>query len=188
MFIRKTTTQKYLPNGKAYITFRLVQQYRNLSGISKQETLLNLGSEFTVPERDWRLLCDRIEQLQVSDALFELELPTELEQEAQRIAKILNLRNAEKSVAKTIPVEKKFIDKDYQAVDLNSLKEDEVRHIGTEHLAYEAAVQLQLPNLLSEVGLNQKQVNIALASIISRLIVPGSELRAHRYLTRESSL
>ena len=104
MFIRKTTTQKYLPNGKAYTTYRLVQQYRNVSGISKQETLLNLGSEFAISEGDWRQLCDRIEQLQGSAVLFELELSIELEQEAQRIAKILSTRNSEKSVPRIVPV------------------------------------------------------------------------------------
>ena len=78
MFIRKTTTQKYLPNGKAYTTYRLVRQYRNVLGVSKQETLLNLGGEFEVEENNWRLLCDRIEQLQSNDGLFELELPISL--------------------------------------------------------------------------------------------------------------
>src|SRR5579871_2715898 len=102
MFIRKTTTQKYLPNGKAYTTYRLVQQYRNVSGISKQETLLNLGSEFAIPDSSWRLLCDRVEQLHGGAVLFELELTTELEQEAQRIAKLLSKLNSEKSVARIV--------------------------------------------------------------------------------------
>ena len=88
MFITKTTTQKYLQNGNVYTTFRLLRTYRNAAGVAKKETLLNLGSNFSVPENNWRLLCDRIEQLQGSSLLFVLELPTELEQEAQRIVKI----------------------------------------------------------------------------------------------------
>lgn len=187
MFIRKTVTQKYLPNGKAYTTYRLVQQYRNVSGVSKQETLLNLGSEFSVEESNWRLLCDRIEQLQVDNALFELELPANLEQEARRIHKILSTRNSKKSLAKIVPISRDQ-DKDYQVVDVNSIRENEVRYIGPEYLSYMGALQLGLPELLIKVGLNNKQANLALASIISRLIVPGSERKAHRYLTRESAL
>jgi transposase len=188
MFIRKTTTQKYLPNGKAYTTYRLVQQYRNVSGISKQETLLNLGSEFAISEGDWRQLCDRIEQLQGSAVLFELELSIELEQEAQRIAKILSTRNSEKSVARIVPVAPEFTDKDYQTVDVNSAIDSEVRCIGNEHLVYETVRKLGLPEILEAAGFNKKQLYIALASIIGRLIVPGSELSTHRYLTQDSAL
>ena len=189
MFIRKTTTQKYLSNGKAYTTYRLVQQYRNVSGISKQETLLNLGSEFAVSESFWRSLCDRIEQLQQEKAvLFELELPTELEQEAQRIAKILSKLNRERSVARIVPVQLEFTDKDYQTVDVNSAIDSEVRYIGNEHLVYETACKLGLPEILVAAGFNKKQLNIAIASILGRLIVPGSELSTHRYLTQDSAL
>lgn len=188
MFITKTTTQKYSQTGNVYTTYRLLRTYRNSAGVSKKETLLNLGSAFSIPKDNWRLLCDRIEELQGDNGLFKLELPLELEQEARRIAKLLSKLQGEKRLIHTVADEPKELAKDYQSVDLNSLREDDVRHIGTEHLAYETAVQLQLPELLAEVGLNHKQANIALASIISRLIVPGSELRTHRYLTKESAL
>lgn len=187
MFIRKTTTQKYLPNGKAYTTYRLVQQYRNASGISKQETLLNLGSEFSIPECDWRLLCDKVEQLfNGHETLFSVELPANLEQEACRIVKLLNQRNSERSVATHISTQPS--DKDYQLLDVNSVVDSDVRRIGNEHLAYEAACKLGLPEILRSAGLNPKQLNIAMASIISRLIVPGSERGSHKYLTEDSAL
>ncbi|NBR99803.1 MAG: hypothetical protein EBT42_05440 [Actinobacteria bacterium] len=188
MFIRKTTTQKYLPNGKAYTTYRLVRQYRNVLGVSKQETLLNLGGEFEVEENNWRLLCDRIEQLQSNDGLFELELPISLEQEAQRINKLLSMRNGGKPEAKIVSIANTPADKDYQSVDINSIKESDIRYIGVEHLAHSVATQLRLPELLEGVGLNKKQANIALASILCRLIVPGSECRTHRYLTKDSAM
>lgn len=190
MFIRKTTTQTYSKTGKTYATYRLVHTYRNVMGKAKQETLLNLGSEFAIPECDWRLLCDRIEQLQDGKTTL-FELPVKLEDEARRIVKILSKRNAEKSIALPIASSQEIVrmpNTDYQTVDINSVKEDEVRHIGVEHIAYQTACKLELPELLDSVGLNQKQISIALGSIISRLIVPGSELRAHRYLTRESAL
>lgn len=188
MFITKTTTQKYLQTGKVYTTYRLLRTYRNSAGVAKKETLLNLGSNFTIPENNWRLLCDRIEQLQGTAALFELELPTELELEAQRIAKILSTRDSEKSVARIVPVAQGFTDKDYQTVDVNSAIDSEVRYIGNEHLVYETVRKLYLPEILEAAGFNKKQLNIALASIIGRLIVPGSELSTHRYLTQDSAL
>jgi hypothetical protein len=63
MFIRKTTTKKYAKNGKAHTTYRLVSTYRNAQSKVKQETLLNLGSAFNVPEEQWRVLTDKVEQL-----------------------------------------------------------------------------------------------------------------------------
>jgi hypothetical protein len=189
MFITKTTTQKYLPNGNTYTTYRLLRTYRNSAGVAKKETLLNLGSDFAVPACDWRLLCDRIEQLQGdNNVLFELELSTALEQEAQRISKILSTRNSEKNVSKLVPLQKEFTEKDYQTVDVNSAVDSDVRHIGTEHLIYETMRQLGLAEILETVGFNKKQSNIAIASIVGRLVVPGSELSTHRYLTQNSAL
>jgi transposase len=188
MFITRTTTQKYA-NGNSYVTYRLLRTYRNSAGMAKKETLLNLGSNFAVPKEQWRELCDRIEQLQNSsgDMLFELELPLELEQEAQRISKLLNKLTGEKNVAKiaTTPLSKV---KDYQVVDANSVVDSDIRHIGTEHLLYETVRKLRLPEVLVGCGFNTKQANIALASIIGRLIVPSSERSTHRYLTQDSAL
>lgn len=187
MFITRTTTQKYAANGKRYTSYRLLRTYRNAAGVVKKETLLNLGSAFSVEQSDWRILCDRIEQLQSDNSLFDLILPLNLEREAQRIFKILSKSNNKKTSLEVLP-NNQDQDKDYQGVDVNSIRDDEVRHIGAEYLAYNGALQLRLPELLKEVGLNKKQANIALSSIISRLVVPGSERKAHRYLTGESAL
>lgn len=189
MFITKTTTQKYSQNGNTYSTYRLLRTYRNSAGMAKKETLLNLGSTFSIPKEQWRVLCDRIEQLQnkSSDALFELELPLELEQEAQRISKILDKLTGERRIAKTLPLSKN-INTDYQTVDVNSSIDSDVRHIGSEHLAYETIRKLGLMDILMACNFNKKQAHIAIAAIISRLIVPGSELSAHRYLTQDSAL
>ncbi len=188
MFITRTSTQKY-SNGNSYVTYRLLRTYRNSAGMAKKETLLNLGSNFSVPKEHWRILCDRIEQLQnsSSDMLFTLELPLELEQEAQRISELLSKLAGDKVATKTVHLPRE-IAKDYQHVDVNSSVDSDVRHIGTEHIAYETVRKLGLPEVLTNCGFNNKQANIAIASIIGRLIVPGSELSTHRYLTQDSAL
>lgn len=63
-----------------------------------------------------------------------------------------------------------------------------MRYIGNEHLIYETTCQLGLPEILETAGFSNKQANIAIASIVVRLVVPGSELSTHRYLTQESAL
>lgn len=190
MFIRKTVTQKYAPNGNRYTTYRLVRQYRNSSGQSKQETLLNLGSEFNIPDNDWTMLCQRIEEICGNNAvnLFQLELTPTLEHEAQRIAILLNKRNSTRSVVKTIPTSHKIIEKDYQQVDVNSALDSDMRHVGIEHMCYETMKHLGLTEILATCKLSQKQVNIAIATIMGKLIVADSERASHRYLTQDSAL
>lgn len=188
MFIRKTTTKKYAKTGTAHTTYRLVSTYRNAHGKVKQETLLNLGSNFSIPEEQWRLLTDRIEQLlSCTGLLFKLEVPLEIEKEANRIVKLLSAKKTDASAINqhSFPT---YEEGDYQNVDINSLNTSEVKHVGSEHVAYHAATQLNLKKVLSDAGLNSKQVSIALASIISRLIRPGSERAAHKYLTQDSAL
>lgn len=188
MFITRTTTQKY-SNGNCYTTYRLLRTYRNSAGMAKKETLLNLGSNFSVPQEQWRALCDRIERLQSSggDILFELELTLELEQEAQRISKLLTRLAGEARAAKIVRPPQVTVP-DYQTVDVNSSVDSDVRHIGSEHLVYETARKLALPAILTGCGFNLKQSNIAIATIITRLITPGSERSTHRYLTQDSAL
>jgi len=60
--------------------------------------------------------------------------------------------------------------------------------VGSEHVACHAVKQLKLDEILSEAGFNTKQVNLALGSIIGRLVQPGSELSTHRYLKEHSAL
>ena len=50
MFIRRTQTRS-LSSGRTYFTFRLVRSHR-VSGKVRQQTLLNLGSHFSIPRQD----------------------------------------------------------------------------------------------------------------------------------------
>jgi hypothetical protein len=185
MYIRQVT-QKNLKTGKQYISYRLAETYRNAQGKVRQQTLLNLGANFSIPKEEWKLLADRIEEIrQGQSALFALD--THLEIEAQNIAKQIIHKNScvIKEELKTSDVSTLS---DYQMVDLNSMEHRDIRKIGGEHVAYHAAKQLNLDKILASVGFNQKQIQTALGSIIGRLVHPGSERSTHRYLTQHSAL
>jgi len=185
MYIRGVT-QTYKKTGKTYTTYRLVESYRNAKGKVRQQVLLNLGCHFPVAKAQWKILADRVKSICHGQQLL-LPLDAKLEKEAHRIAKIVTRKFSEIQAqqpsktcsAKTI---------DYQTVDVNSLAHDDVRKIGAEHVGYHAACQLKLETLLTSLGFNQKQTHIALASIIGRLVHPGSELSTHRYLKEQSAL
>ena len=87
MYIRKSQ-QKHAKTGQVYTTYRLVESYRNAEGNVRQQTLLNLGSNFLFPQEQWKALSDRIEEIQRGQGgLFERDHG--LEKEAERIAKLL---------------------------------------------------------------------------------------------------
>lgn len=183
MYIRYSQ-QKNLKTGQRYTSYRLVETYRNEQGKISQHLLLNLGAQFNLPKEQWPSLTKRIDEIcKGQQALFDETLP--IEKEAHRIAKLLGQRLSQASAEDTVSVEKAT---DYQTVDVNSLKHHDIRFIGAEHLGLFAAKQLHLAELLQSVGFNQKQANTAIATIIGRLVRPGSELSTHRYLTEQSAL
>jgi hypothetical protein len=181
MFIRKVN-KKNQATGEMYPTYRLVEAYRNSRGEPRQQVLVSLGSGFNVDPKDWKILTDRIEEiLSGQPGLFGLSV--DLEREAQQISSRIGKRQALHQPAELSPT-----DKEYQAVDLNSLQYSDVRSIGAEYVGHHAACQLGLPELLLEQGLSQKRVDTALASIISRLCSPASELSTYDYLQNDSAL
>jgi hypothetical protein len=66
--------------------------------------------------------------------------------------------------------------KDLQMIDLNSIRNKDVREIGAEWMSYQAMRQLQLAPLLERLGWNEDQVRLAQTHIISRAVYPASEL------------
>jgi transposase len=183
MYIRKSQ-QKHTKTGEVYSSYRLVASYRNAEGKVRQETLFNLGSQFSIPQTEWKTLVRRIEEIQRGQcSLFSLDHC--LEKEAERIAKLLIRKSSEQSSPTPVRVEHPT---NYQSVDVNSLEHNDVRKIGAEHVALQAAKQIKLDEILLSLGFTQRQQEIALASIIGRLVHPGSELNTYRYLTRDSAL
>jgi hypothetical protein len=66
--------------------------------------------------------------------------------------------------------------KDLQMIDLNSIRNKDVREIGAEWMSYQAMRQLQLAPFLERLGWNEDQVRLAQTHIISRAVYPASEL------------
>ena len=108
MFIRQTKTSN-AASGEAYTTFRLVASER-IGGKVRQQTLLNLGSSFSLAREHWPELCNRIEQI-LSGQLSLMPATAEIETLAQRYAARLSGQQVEVTTSET----------DFQEVDVNSL-------------------------------------------------------------------
>lgn len=182
MYIRKVT-QVNRETGKEYHTHRLVESYRNADGKVRQQVLLNLGTHFEIPPEQWKQLADRIEEI-VSGQQVLLTPENAIEDMAQGIAKRVIHRVA---TEKNEP-QPKEAENNYYKVDINSLSYQQVRQIGSEHACLETLKQLGIEKLLSKAEFNNKQINVAISSIIGRLIAPGSERSTHKFLQEQSAL
>jgi transposase len=184
MFIRKVThTDK--KNRQGYHTFKLVESVRTERG-PRQRPLLNLGTDFTLPEEQWKDLANRIEEIITSQAhLFTCS--KEIETLASRYArKIINnhgeppLQASSDSCVVDAP--------DYQRVDINTVDNEHGRAVGAEYVVYETIKELGLDEKLIDLGFYKPAVDAAIGVIAARLIAPSSERAAHVWLQNLTAL
>lgn len=180
MFIIKT--QSSSKNATKYYTHRLVESKRDSMGKVYKQTILNLGSNYAVVEElDWSILTDRVQNILIGQESL-LSLEDHIESEAQRIASIIIKRDGQ------VVGSNKELDSNYQHVDVTTLRNSDVKTVGAEHLAFETAKKLNIPKILDDCGLSKRDVDSAFASIIGRLLSPGSEVSTSQYLKNNSAL
>lgn len=177
MYIRCTTI-KSKQAGEPYKTYRLVETERAGAKV-KQRIVLNLGRYFEVPQAQWGLLANRINDLlSAKQSLFSLGLEADLEALAQRYAaQILASRSQCESGSKS-----------FEPIAVDTLELLRPRRVGVEHLALHAISQLRLKEKLCELGFNRHQLAAALGTIVARTAHPASELSTLQWLQQHSGL
>jgi len=78
--------------------------------------------------------------------------------------------------------------KDLQLIDLNSIRNKDVREVGAEWLSFQAICQLQIVPFLESLGWSEDQVRLAQTHIISRAVYPASELKTTRWIRENSAV
>jgi hypothetical protein len=181
MYIRRTTI-KSRRSGEPYFTYRLVESIREGNNV-RQRTLLNLGRSFEVPRAQWKALARRIEQLVSGQHdMVPVDLDAHWEEAAQRHAAQLIRAKARLDEGRATEAA------DYQHVDVASLDVVRPRSVVVEHVALAALRQVGLDRKLDALGFNGPQRAAAMANIIARMAVPGSELATHHWLQHQSGL
>jgi transposase len=184
MFIRRTQTRN-TATGEHYYTYRLVHSVRDGKQV-RQQTILNLGRHFDVPEQHWRLLCSRLDQvLGKQSVLVEIECPALVERHAQRLAAQLLAREGESRAAAPAA---SGSERDIQAVDVDSLTLVRPRSVGVEQVALWAMEQVDFIPLLKQLGLSGPMRAAVVGSVVGRMAAPGSERATYRWLSERSAL
>ncbi|MDP2335669.1 MAG: IS1634 family transposase, partial [Bacteroidota bacterium] len=172
--------------------YRLVESYRNPCDQVCHRTILNAGylDELTTGQLN---LIQKILTSKVSNhdnPLF--ELPYTDDPTVVRYADDFYQRMvAEKRI--DVLVEKKdkkanSNGKDMQLIDLNSIRNKDVREVGAEWLSYQAMCQLQIAPFLESLGWSEDQARLAQTHIISRAVFPASELETTRWIRENSAV
>lgn len=181
MYVRKVSHYNK-SNRVEYHTYKLVESVRTERG-PRQRTLLNLGTDFNLPQGKWKAFANRVEEI-ITGQISLLDYPEEIENIAQNCA-----RKIIRKQSSIIP-EKKDSDylPDYQTVDINSTENEQARTIGAEHVVYHTIKELELDRKLAELKFNRPHLEVAFGVIAARLINPTSERKTHIWLKEISGI
>lgn len=179
MFIRKTQ-HKNNKSRKEYCTYKLVESVRTERG-PRQRVLLNLGAYFSLPKEQWKDLANCIEEIITGQKPL-IDYPKEVNTLARRYARIVIREQS------AVVTEREVSTLDYATIDVNSIENEEARTVGAEYVVHNIIKELKIDKKLVELGLNKKQLAVAIGVIIGRMIVPGSERSTHYWLQNISGL
>ncbi len=146
---------------------------RTASGV-RQQTLLNLGADFAVPQDQWPDLLAILKDLQCQ------RLPLyDPDPELHQLALQLHNRLRERSPAE--PAE------DRATVHLDTLDNSQVRSVGAERIALQALQELHFGDTLERQGVSSRRACLATALIVARMLHPASERAACEWLNTASA-
>jgi len=179
MYIRAVEHENHKSRRK-YRTYKLVDSVRTERG-PRQTTILNLGSDFSLPKEDWKHLANCIEEIVTEQQSF-FEYPRKIKKLADKYARRIIQKQS------VVITEKRESSPDYATVDLNSLNNEKARTAGAEHVVYETLKLLKIDKKLVDLGLKLSDRGAIIGVICGRMIAPGSERATHYWLQNISAL
>lgn len=174
---------KYIKTtGEHKTYYRLCESYRHENTV-RHHTIVQLGTLEELPEQAQRnFLVQRL------SALIK-----------QNRTGICDMFDSEDAMVETLAqkyyatiLKKERIDfskgRDYETIDTHSIKNKDIREVGTEWMCSQAVSQLQIAECLSGQGWNEQTIQLALTHIISRASYPASELRTAQWIKENSAV
>ncbi|MEA1884579.1 MAG: IS1634 family transposase [Thermotogota bacterium] len=183
MFIREKIKRR---NGKEYIQHQLIESVRTPAG-PRQNIILNMG-KLDIEQDKWKLLANAIEEeLHNQSRLFNSD--PDIKKLAQHYAQlIIHNRLNRMSGIEEIDSSDEIEDVQYEMVDVNSLKNSDIRSLGAEHVVFNQIEEYNLDSVLKDNGFTASQTDYARMLIAARLIHPSSERETARWLNENSAL
>jgi hypothetical protein len=172
--------------------YRLLESYRNHNGDVCHRTMLSAGflDELSADQLNsiQKILTAKVANL--GNQLFELPYSDDL-MVLDYVKLFFNRMVTEKRIDipkdEAKPKASKH-GKDYQTIDINSIRNKDVREIGAEWLSYQAVGQLRIASFLEQQGWDDSNIRLALTHIISRAVYPASELKTSSWIKENSAV
>lgn len=188
MFLKKIIKKDRHGTPK-YTHYRLCETYR-ISGKIRHRTIFYLGNLEGFAENERKLLTNRIEEILRSDkSLLFNTVSSKIEKNARYFADLIIKQSGRLSAP--IPSDTKSSatkPPDYTEVDLNSLENRDVQEIGAEWLVKQTMDKFGVHELLSNLGMSQRDITLSYIQWISRTVNPLSELATEGWLRRNTGL
>lgn len=168
--------------GERVRSYRLCESYRHDNTV-RHLTILHLGSLEDLPQLEQK----KALALRINDLVKQSHTA---KQDMFKTQDTLVEKLAQKYFAEI--KEKQRLDvvagKDYQIVDTDTVKNKNIREVGSEWLCRQGLEQLDMNGFLAKKGWQEEQIQLALTHIISRATYPASELRTSHWIKQNSSV
>jgi len=192
MFIRETKKSN-VKGGNIFFQYTLIQVSR-VDGKPRQQTVLYLGSRKFLKDKELRktigkALQDKIfqttflEGMGAYDTLRD-EYKEEVDKWYDKYLEKEQSKEALRSLAR--PADPKTAT--FEEVNITEINVADCKTIGAEWLCLKTAQELGIDRFLKSQGFVQKEMELALLSIISRAVFPASEHKTAQWLEQNSAL
>jgi hypothetical protein len=170
--------------------YRLVESYRNSDGRICHRTLLNVGfldMTTITPEQlnqVQKFLTVRCKESS-SSSLFEENIEDPVVRSYVEILynRLVSEKKIDVETSSRLPK-----NGDWQTIDIDSLRNHNIRELGGEWLCYQALEELKMFDFLRSLGWEDLDIRLAFTHIISRAVYPASELCTSRWIKENSSV
>lgn len=172
--------------------YQLVESYRTSDDRIRHRLILNAGflDELNTDELNLiqKILTSKVKNY--DNPLFEHPY-TDDSKILSYVDLFFNQMIAEKKI--DVLIEKKEFKsrvkgKDIEKIDLNSIRNKDIKELGAEWLSYQAMNQLNFRDFFIKQGWNEEDIQLAQSHIISRAVFPASELETSRWMRDNSSV
>lgn len=162
--------------------YRLCESYRYNNTV-RHQTILHLGSLEELPQTDQkRDLAIRINELVKQSHTGKQSMFVQGDPIIEKLSQKYFLEIKEKQRLDIAA------GKDYHRIDTGTVKNKDIKEVGTEWLCMQALTQLNITDFLVKQGWQDEQICLALTHIISRATYPASELRTSEWIKQNSSV
>ena len=162
--------------------YRLCESYRSDNTV-RHQTILHLGSLDQIPEIDQKkALATRIDELVKQSHTGKQNLFQPPDQLIEALAQKFFAAIKEKQRLDITA------GKDYHRVDTDTVKNKNIKEIGSEWLCMQALEQLDITSFLTLKGWPPEHIQLALTHIVSRATYPASELRTSQWIKENSAV